>query len=321
MTRTNLIAKTRFDAALEPVTTETLPRLQSLLSATARQDPFQRSAAYYAMTGRKGLWLYGNGDAAMVIAVHPNKDGTILLFPPFGKDPASLMEQALSDPALPSGRKEIARLGGDDAYLALRLQAFGASAPQREDLLDWTYPVHIVSTNKVIERQGGEFNGFRGHINRALRAGLTAAPFDLARHTADVLDIVRTWARDGKKDGYSFKDLTTPTMQVITLMQDGNLQLGGTVIFEDDRPVGFWFWDESDKNTATAMSLVRVSIGRNGAAEFGALKMCELLRQRGFTHICLGGSETASLDSFKRKLCPVRSIALSTAHYPAQRHN
>ena len=316
MTRTNLLIKPQNETTLVPVTATMLPELQSLLSTVGKQDPFQRSAAYYAMTGRKGLWLYSDANTVMLIAVHPNKDNTILMLPPFGHDPAGLMEKALNDPIIPAGNREIARLGEEDAYLALRLRAAGASAPCREQVLDWTYPVHVISTSCVIERQGGKFNSFRGHVNRALRAGLTASPFDADRHASDMLDIVGAWARDGKKAGYSFNDLTTPTMQIISLIQHGSLPLAGVVIFDGKRPVGFWFWDESDQKNATAMSLVRVSIGSNGAAEFGALKMCELLRSRGFEHICLGGSETASLDRFKRKLCPVQSIELRTACYP-----
>ncbi|MEW8105313.1 MAG: phosphatidylglycerol lysyltransferase domain-containing protein [Candidatus Thiodiazotropha endolucinida] len=316
MTKTNLLLKPQNETSLVPVTETMLPMLQSMLNTVDKQDPFQRSAAYYAMTGRNGLWLYSYANTAMLIAVHPNKDDTILMFPPFGSDPVDLMDKALIDPLIPAGDREIARLGEEGAYLAMRLQAAGASAPCQELVLDWTYPVHVISTRSVIERQGGKFNSFRGHVNRALRAGLTASHVDFNCHAADVLDTVKAWARDGKKAGYSFNDLTTPTMQVISLMQQGSLPIEGVVIFVDRRPVGFWFWDESDQKNATAMSLVRVSIGSHGAAEFGALKMCELLSHRGFEHICLGGSETESLDRFKRKLGPVQSIELRTACYP-----
>jgi hypothetical protein len=42
-------------------------------------------------------------------------------------------------------------------------------------------------------------------------------------------------------------------------------------------------------------------------------KMAEYLQSRGILEMCLGGSETESLDAFKRKLEPVWSIELDSA--------
>lgn len=313
----NTARTTGDDAApeLRPIGEADLAALQTRLDRIARADPFSRSAAYYAMTGRRGLWVYGTARTWMLIARHPNRDERILFFPPVGEDPPGLVAQALHDPALPAGDAEMARLGAEDGYLALRLQALGAGEPRTETLLDWTYPVHVISTRRVIERTGGAFNGFRGHINRACRRGLTAVPLAGEQHVAAIHAVLNTWARDGKKAGYSLSDLVTPTTAVLALWQDQRLPVAGVVIFDGDRPVGFWLWDEADRARRTAMSLVRVSIGGHGAAEFGALKMCELLRDRGFEAVCLGGSETESLDRFKRKLCPIRSIELKTARF------
>jgi len=300
--------------ALIEITQETLPFLEKVLHHAGKTDPFAKSAGYYAMTGRKGLWLYGDNDTTMVIAQHPNKDNTVLFFPPFGRDAFGLIQIALNDPQIPEGEIQIARVGQDETNLSLKLQAVGISPPQAEDVLDWTYPVHLVSTEKVIEHKGGAFNNFRAHLNQAFRAGYKASQLDPDIHADAVVEIVDRWAKDGKKAEYTYGDLTSPTTSLLSLMKSRILHLEGVIVFEEEKPVGFWIWDEGDKAGKTAMSLARVSIGNRGASEFAGLKMAEILKERGFDTICLGGSETESLDKFKRKLVPVNSISLKTMH-------
>lgn len=298
--------------ALVKITSDMLPFLERVVQHNDSTDPFARSAGYFAMTGRNGLWLYGDNDTSMVISAHPNKKDTILFFPPFGKDPFALIQTALNDPQTPEGCVQIARIGRDNMSLSFKLQAAGIPAPQDETILDWTYPIHVISAKKIIEHRGGEYNNFRSHLNKAFRAGYTAQSLDVHTHYNAVMNVVTSWAEDGKKDGYTFEDLTTPTKQLMDLMKDNALSLAGVIVFEDNNPVGFWIWDEGDTRNKTAMSLARVSIGHQGAAEFAGLKMAELLSERGFEKICLGGSETESLDKFKRKFGPVESIELKT---------
>jgi hypothetical protein len=317
LTNTVLQPSSVREPALIEITSKMLPFLEKVLQQNKKTDPFSRSAGYYAMTGRKGLWLYGDNHTSMVIARHPNKEDTILFFPPFGKDPFSLIQTALNDPQIPEGEIQIARVGQDDLALAFKLQAAGAPAPQAETILDWTYPIHVISAEKVIEHRGGEYNNFRSHLNKAFRAGYSAQPLNANAHYDDALEIVTRWAKDGKKDGYTFDDLTTPTKQLLNLMKDNALSLSGVIVFDGVKPVGFWIWDEGDTKHKTAMSLARVSTGDRGAAEFAGLKMAEFLKERGFVQICLGGSETESLDKFKRKFGPVQSIELKTINCPA----
>lgn len=301
--------------SLMEIGADALPFLQQVLRVADKSDPFARSAGYYAMTGRKGLWLYGDNNTAMMLAIHPNKDNTLLFFPPFGKDPYGLIQKALIDPRRPRGEVQIARIGHSDMHLAMQLQAAGMEPPHTEDILDWAYPVHVISADRLIAHQGGEFNNFRSHLNKAFRAGYTAQRIHAQAHANAVLNIADRWAKDGKKAGYSYDDLTGPTQHLLSLMQEDALSLSGVIVFDGAKPVGFWIWDEGDIASKTAMSLARISLGDRGAAEFAGLKMAELLKERGFDTICLGGSETESLDRFKRKMCPVTSIELQTMKF------
>ena len=289
-----------------------LPKLSQLLSNVNSVDPFARSPGYYAMTGRKGLWLYGDEQTSMIITRHPNDVEQLLLFPPVGRDPAGLLESAMENPLLPEGSRKIARIGLGHEYLAMRMQAVGVGTPEPENSLDWIYPVHVISPKSVIERKGGSFNNFRSHVNKAFRESMRAENIEIHKHYDDILETVNRWASSTKKEGYSLDDLTGPTKYCLELMKEKALSLEGVITYAKGKPVGFWIWDESDKKNGMAMSMVRVAMPPRGSAEFGALKACEVLNSRGFFEFCQGGSETPGLDAFKRKLNPVRSIELQS---------
>lgn len=293
--------------ALDPHQDDALLR-QSCARAPAA-DPFARSAGYFAMTGRKGLWLYGTERTAMLVCRHPNRSDRLLLFPPVGRDGAGLIAAALCDRRLPHGRRQLARVTAADIGLTA---TFGAKA-ETEDVLDWTYPVHVVSTAALVARQGGAFNALRGHVHRAERAGYVAAPIDIAHDGAAMRSVAAAWAASKAGAGYTYEDLTGPTESLIALMARGAGELRGVMVRGPQGPAGFWIWDESGGQAA---SLVRISIGRQGAAELAAVSAAALLLERGITTFCLGGSETRSLDQFKRKLGPVRSVSLSTVTLP-----
>jgi len=305
---------------LEPVGRYDLPMLCQLLSKVDSVDPFARSPGYFAMTGRKGLWLYSDDQTSMLIAQHPNDADQLLLFPPFGCDPAGLLEYAMRDPFLPHGSRKIARIGLGHEYLAMRMQVVGIGTPETEDALDWIYPVHVISPAAVLEREGSGFSNFRGHVNKAFREGMQAENIDIKKHHGDICEIVNRWASSAKKEGYSNNDLTSPTEYCLALMKEKALPLEGIITYSNGKPVGFWIWDESDRRNGMAMSMVRVAMPPRGSAEFGALKACEVLKARGFFEFCQGGSETIGLDTFKRKLNPVRSIDLQSILPALPRH-
>lgn len=273
-------------------------------------DPFLRSAAYVAMTGRKGLWIYGDERAALLLCRHPNRDGQLLVFPPVGAMGAALLRDAMADPRLPPGNVQLARMTQENNDLVTQLGAI----PDREPVLDWAYPVHEVSTGAITARTGGRFNNLRGHLHRAVRSGLWWQELDGVRDGAEIADVARAWADKKAGQGFTADDLIGPTMACLTLLNRKRGQLGGVVVRHAQGPAGFWIWDQISETKA--VSLVRISAGGHGAAELGAAAAAELLHARGVSIFSLGGSETASLDQFKRKLGPVRSIDLQSAMLP-----
>ena len=284
--------------------------LEGICRRATGPDPFARSPAYFAMTGRKGLWLYATDDTAMLVCRHPNRADRLLMFWPMGRDPEGLLAAAARDDRLPAGRRQVARVDANVSGLDMPV-----GVVEQEDVLDWAFPVHVISTSLVKERKGGTFNNLRGHLNRAARAGLTARPVVFGADDCAIESIVAQWADMKDRPGFTRSDLIGPTLACLHLAATGVRSLGAVIVHEGSTPVGFWLWEELPQEGAAA-SLVRVSIGQHGAAELAAAAAADRLAARGIERLCLGGSETASLDAFKRKLGPTQSIPLATVALP-----
>jgi hypothetical protein len=294
---------------LVSIGTEHLSILRYILSRVERKDLYSVSPAYYAMTGRKGLWLYGDEGRGMMIARHPNLENTILFFPPFGTDSSELIDLALQDPELPEGKVKIARLSAeDDSDMLARLK----TRPREEEILDWVYPVHMLNTEAVVSHEGKAFADFRNNLNRAGKLNIKHAFLDVEKHEETVRHIISCWA-EMHVGNYSLEDLMLPTMRSLWLKRSSTLPINGIVVYEDDAPAGFILWEETRPTRRQASGLCNACISRSkGISEYTYLQMCKTLHQRGYSHVCVGGSEEQGLDFFKRKMAPEFSVSLLT---------
>ncbi len=297
------------------VTHDMLAALQNLLNKVNAADPIVRSSAYHAITGRKGLYLFGDEHTVMIIALHPNIEGRWLFFPPLGRDPAELIKQALTRAEFTHADVQMARVPVHDVKFKRELEKLNAVNYDEEIVLDWNQPIRVVSSQKVIDRKGKEFNNLRSHVNKAFRNQLYTKIIDIRHDAADIMKVAKEWSGTVDKPHFTEKDLTGPAEKALELMKSGELSVSGLIVYNDQKPIGFWIWDEGQKERGIAVSLVRVSIAKNiGAAELAGLRACEILQDRGFTEFCFGGSETEKLDHFKRKFNPVWSIELASVY-------
>ena len=297
---------------LVEITPENVPLLQRILNKLDREDLYSTSAAYFMMTGRKGLWIYGNEDTAMIVARHPNIDDRILFFPPMGVNPVNLIESALLDPAIPAGKKKLARLGPEDQYLSAVLEQRGSGTIEVEEVLDWKFPVHVLDTANVIDSKGKDFRDFRKNIYRAFGRGLWSESIDSQDDIARVLEISKSWAMRHVNDNYSIEDLVGPTKYALSLFNNANLSINGLIINEGNEAVGYIMWEETNPSKGLANSVSGMSVRPRGTEEFAILEMCKKLKETGFRKVCIGGSEKEGLDNFKRKMCPASSVNLLT---------
>ncbi len=295
------------------ITNADLGFLHQILSDNQREDGYSLSAAYYAMTGRKGLWLYSNDHTFMLMAAHPNRDNHLLLFPPVGNAPAQLIKHVVRDRRVQSDQIQLARMSNQDHLLLAWSEATGEFVIKPEGVLDWAYPVHTLSTAKLAKHEGHVFKDFRKNIGRALRRNsdltLVSKPSD--RHI--MLEITNAWANSSVHDGYSKNDLIMPTRKIVSLMENSDLPLNAIITWESGQPVGFIVWEETSSKRAFANSVSGISTGGKGASEFLYYAMTTTLAERGYEQVCIGGSETEGLDQFKRKMNPIASIPLQSA--------
>ena len=164
---------------VERVTDANIPRFAELLAAEEDCDSYAVSPAYYAFTGRRGLWLYHYDGTYLPMCWHPNVDGQILVFPPRGKKNYAAITALLDEaPAPPLGfllarfkPQEISQL--KTFYAFVRRVSF---EPVEEEVLDWRYPARILSTLNTAQMMGMIICSFAiafgRHINTRLMFSL-----------------------------------------------------------------------------------------------------------------------------------------------------
>lgn len=303
-----------------PVQDANLPALQQLLNQETWSDPYAGSAAYYGMTGRNGLWIVMDDSAFMLIATHPNEPGKLLLFPPRGEQARPLLSRVIKNLAGSEISFQLARFPAHMVGLAGDLTAdapAGAIMRSGEDTLDWRFPVHVLDAAKVADHQGPTFSDFRNNVRRVPVSQLSAVDLHPEHHRAAVRSIVSAWASSrGLITPAAIEALCEPYSRLLELMT--YLPIKGRLYRLEDQPAAFAIWEETDRARGIANSFAaqtnRMTKGMN---EFIQADTCRLVRDTGFAEVCIGGSEDAGLDAFKRKMRPIRSIPLTSVHFQA----
>ncbi len=301
------------------ITNDLIPLLSKILEQQKTEDPFLSDMAYLLMTGRHGLWIYGDDTSMMIMARHPNRENVLLLFPPFGDNTVGLLQQALSDPQIPKGTIRFARIPDKTGSTFINdLSRIGYTGTIiEEDVLDWTYPVHVLDVQHVLKHEGPEFKIFRNRLRAAQKTPSRTERIVPRFHHNDIMTIASRWATDGRKAGFTHEDLIGPVQESLRLMENSNLNIHGIIIYHHNQPSSYMIWSIPLGHKNIAVPLVRVSIGHmnglKGTAEYSMFKTMEALAEDRIDYMYMGGSETAELDQFKRKLSPIASISLKSA--------
>jgi hypothetical protein len=295
---------------------EVVPAQYAELSARLKlcmvADSFSKSLAYYLYTGRKGLWLYTTHNSFALIAWHPNVLGRVLIFLPDASQSQFLLQELLDQiPPAPNGI-QLARLAPAVAAEALfwedRLSAYS------EPVLDWIYPCRVLDTAAVVALRGNRFGKIRQNINGLQGRQIGVAQYIPSRHKAICQDIIRQWAQSHKADTFSFSDLNDPYEEMLNLASQPSLNMSGLILAVDGRPCGLSLWDVVEQ-PSTGLKYANCFADPQdksirGLSELNIYTMCQVLHAQGIQRVNLGGSETAGLDRFKRKLQPVESYPL-----------
>lgn len=300
-----------------------LPALRRLLNRYEWRDPYSGSAAYYGLTGRHGLWLARNGDAFMLIARHPGDQDKLLLFPPTGEDRHHALKDVLRGLSGIAGNFQFARIPAAQVTQVRYLSRWFADAATQvaigEMALDWHYPVHVLDTGAVAIREGRAFKDFRKNVGRVDAARISAEPLipDVHRGAVDMIACAWSVSKD-HSDSAALQTMVEPYRRLVELM--AYLPIKGRLYRLDDQPVGFALWEETDPGRGVANSLADLTTRQTrGLSEFIYADMCGELARAGYSSVCIGGSEEAGLDRFKRKMQPIASVELTSLHYEGAR--
>ena len=291
-------------------------RLRQLLASCEDEDSYLTSPTYYSFTGRYGLWVYEKDNAFVFACWHPNVPGQILIFPQLVKTKTDLVVDLLSVIPEPAGGVSIARVKSANMTEIKFIHSGGRHLvleKREENVLDWKFPVRILSTDHVASLSGHKFMKIRNHIRQLKKHSVEAIPFDSIKHSRALENLLHRWADYNAENRTEYDLLYAPYETLFSQSLENPLGLSGQMIFVDGQLQSAGLWDVSNNCRKTAnvyVNFCNTEIG--GLSELSMIKCCETLHDQGIAYVNLGGSETESLDSYKRKFNPTISIDLCT---------
>lgn len=300
------------------VTPENRSLFFAMLGKEVDLDSYSISPVYYALTGRKGLWIYQDGNTYIPLCWHPNTEGQILVFPLRGENNPLVMTRLLNEiPTPPAGirlaRIKKSRLNSKNfskpTHASERLISY---APVQELILDWRYPVRVLSTEIVSSMRGHSFMRTRNHVNQAKRNSISVCPLN-SSHTAQLINFIYKWANKRTNNFDELIDLLDPYKKIFELHASDDFNLDGLVFIIDGAIQGLTIWEMPNSKNAVANSWVNIcNTGYTGISEFMMKALAETLLKKGINLFNLGGSETKGLDDYKMKYSPAHNISLSS---------
>ena len=287
--------------------------LHNRLAGCDAGDSYITSVNYYLFTGRRGLWLYEDVGAFRVVCWHPNIDGQILVFPQMGDTSFDILPELLEQMPVPPNGLHLVRVPQDDAGHITLNETAGSFLVQEETVLDWRFPVHVLSTQLVVDAQGRQFMNIRNCLRQTHKRSIKLMAFDAVQHSRMLENMLHRWASHNATTPEEYENYYSPYESMFAGSMDKARGLNGVMIIVDDVLQAVGLWDISNNQRKTANLFVNISnTAIKGLSELLITKCCEALQAQGIGLLNIGGSETSGLDAYKRKFCPVESIALST---------
>jgi hypothetical protein len=283
--------------------------------ASQNKDSYLHSFLYYTITGRKSAWMYKGHGSFLVVCQHPHNPRMLLVFPEVGDQSFELTASVLQKLYRSDHQIRLARYKQED-YTSLK-----ASLAKRdfnivdrlriveEKDMDWKYPTYILDVDKVSDMYGKDFEDVRAKFNKAHKLGVEYRPINKKTVISDMRAALKYWEGSMIAEGKDTDDMTEFYERFFDLLKIYNGQYDGLLYFIGRRPVGFTVWDQVNDDFANGLiNLADISI--TGLSDFQIVTLCRLLKEKGVKYLNVGGSETESLDLYKRKFHPVESIPM-----------
>lgn len=295
------------------ITNTNLELLVNLLSTEEDSDSYTTSAAYYAFTGRKGLWLYNHAGTYIPFCWHPNIEGQILIFPPRGKKNYGALTTFLHEAPPPPLGFLLARFKHPEIHkLSIPHASITSASFERieEEVLDWRYPVRVLSTRDTAQMFGHRYMFIRNRVRQTKKYDLSVQPLSRT-HVIAIENLILRWAHQHKHYSWELLALLHPYQEALRLLESSALGLDGLCFSVNGRVEAVTLWDISNNEKRTANLLMNLcNKEHRGLSEFAIRTTAEKLVGNKIEFLNLGGSETAGLDHYKKKFSPVLSIDL-----------
>lgn len=307
---------------------ETLPKVQRLTNPDVFNqfcsflklhwyeglESLHYSPGYYYFTGRKGVWLYWGIDSVCVVCWHPNRLGHLLIYPQIGNPKYDLLNEILDHLPYPPVNLQIARVLDDSSIPHIQTERVKSSKLIAEPVLDWTYPVRILSTEKATESSGPDL-----HHTRKEARKLASDDIEFRPYTGKELPALY---RVGQKYAHQFllqnpdfalscADIVTSNNDMLILCMERPDIFKSMVTFYQGTPEGLFVWEERSEKTANALWFLYNREIR-GLSYKQMHMACDMLKNRGIKLCNFGGSETQGMDFFKTRFRPVQSFELKS---------
>ncbi len=291
----------------------------------ARDDTYLNAPLYYMLTGRGNVRIHEGYGAVMAVCPHPHLRDRLLVFPEIGPGRGRLAASVLSELNVPEGGVQLARFGDTD--LAALKDALSMRNSNRIDTvarieeshLDWRYPVHLLDTALVSAMDGSAFLKIRNKC-RKVESDVDIQDLSAPGAMKAMRAAQKYWEGSMMMRGHDAEDISGYYATLFAIVSEWPHLFGGLVFLQGRRPVGFTLYDTPFNGTANLLAnLSDASVA--GLADHQVVSTCRALAARGVGSLNFGGSETESLDLFKRKFMPHKTVTIFSAEprYAAQR--
>lgn len=302
--------------------------LRDLLAGQAEiaADSYINSPIYYRVTGRKGAKIYSDDHSCVIICNHPHIKDKTIVFPEIGRADYKLTANVLNLMDEPKNGVQLARTTPAH-ILKLKEQLSKLNSSKainvqeiKENTLDWRYPVRILDTRIVSAMAGPRFAKIRNKV-RVARQSVRAVSFKDIDSLRAMRAVLKYWEGSmifNSRDTQTMTEFYEEFFNILEEIHDG---FDGLIYLQGKKPVGFSVWEVLDRKTANQfINLADSSI--TGLSDFQIVMSCTRLAEQDVRYLNLGGSEKKSLDQFKQKYQPVKTLPLVSAQVIYEpRHN
>ncbi|WP_297766567.1 hypothetical protein [uncultured Muriicola sp.] len=298
-----------------------LNTLKAAFSAAASDDPYYISPTYYALTGRRGLYLYKNEDqdkkpTTFLFCIHPNIQNTILAFPPFGHNPAQAINSLVEELRGTGIRFQLGRVSSNSDLCKTLINDNDTGFRQKiEDTLDWTYPLHTVNCQDLTEHKGKNYSRIRQVMNKFRRSSALTRDIDFSKDHSLIDSLSQNW--EDNTNHYENYDIKfTEYFQHLVSMANNEpaLNLRGLIVSIDGVNKGFSIWEPPQQRHGAANLFASqvTDFEITNLATYLTVKSAERMLEEGTERMCLGGSENIGMDTYKRGFVPEKTLEMQT---------